>query len=322
MWLDLLALIGGMVILVLGADWLVDGAVGLARKLGVPMLVIGLVVVAYGTSLPEFVVSLLASIRGNAEIGVGNVLGSNVANVGLVLGLSATICPILVRDPALLKRELPLLTLVTGLGVFFLTDGVVERYEGAILLAGAIFFTVRSFLNPPKKEEEEAEEEQGAELPLWKILLLLVVGIAGLVGGAQLMVNGGSNVAKALGISERVIGLTIVAVGTSLPELATSAVSAFKGHSALAIGNVVGSNYFNLTCVMGAASTISPMKVDASGQWIDLAVMCGFTVILWPMMRTGHKISRVEGVILLAGYVGYITWLVIQSVQQATVVAA
>lgn len=323
MWLDILALLGGMVILVLGADWLVDGAVALAKRLGVSMLVIGLVIVAYGTSLPEFVVSVLASLRGSSEIAVGNVVGSNIANVGLVLGLSAVICPIVVSDPSILKKELPLLAVLTGIGIFFLSDGEVKRYEGFILIGFTIYYTVRSFIHPSKKEEDEDDEaEKESAMPFWKIILLLIVGIAGLVGGAQLMVNGGSNVAKALGVSERVIGLTIVAVGTSLPELAASAVSAYKGHSELAIGNVIGSNFFNIACVMGFASAITPMHVDSASQWVDLAVMAAFTVILFPMLRSGRKLSRLEGCILIAGYTGYIVWLVIQSVQQASMAAA
>ncbi len=306
-WIDIVQLLGGLVLLVLAADWLVDGAVGLARKLGMSMLIIGLTVVAYGTSFPELVVSIIAAFRGSPEIAVGNVLGSNIANICLVLGLTALVCPIPVRQESLLKRELPFLILVTGGAIYFMQSGDVARYEGLILLAAAVFFTVMSVRT--QSGAPESEEENEKIIPIWKALILVVLGVAGLVGGAHFMVEGASNLARAFGISERIIGLTIVAVGTSLPELAASISAAIKKQPDLALGNVIGSNFFNLTFVLGGAASIKPFAIDTHSQLVDFGVMSAVTLLLLPFCCSRRAISRIEGGFLACCYVGYIAWL-------------
>jgi len=301
-------LFGGLVLLVIAADWLVDGSVSLARRLGVPTFVVGLTIIAYGTSLPEFVVSILASFRDVADFAIGNIVGSNVANIGLVLGTTAVINIVAVKSNILYRRDFPFLGLATVLGVICIIDGQVSRIEGGILLTLAAVFTVLCLRTKPD------EEEDPGELTPWpKVSALVAIGLVGLVCGAHLMVEGGTEIARAYGISERIIGLTIVAIGTSLPELAASVAAAAKGHSELAIGNVVGSCLFNLAFVMGAAALISPLSVDAGAMKWDLVTMCGLTVGMFVMLRTGRRMSRMEGAVLLVCYAGFLTYLALSA---------
>ncbi|MEE2787541.1 MAG: calcium/sodium antiporter [Myxococcota bacterium] len=299
-------LFGGLVLLVVAADWLVDGAVALASRIGVAPFVVGLTVIAYGTSLPEFVVSILASSKGVADFAIGNIVGSNIANIGLVLGVAAVIHVIRIESDALFRRDLPLLTVVSIASILFFLDGTVDRIEGGGLLLVAVIFTVLSLRT---KDEGTENDEDGEVMSTRKMVVLLAIGLVGLVGGAQFMVEGGTFIARAYGISERIIGLTIVAIGTSLPELAASVAAATKGHPDLAVGNVVGSCLFNRAFVLGASALIHPLAVQFDGMFWDVTVMMALTVGMWGMLRTGAGMSRVEGMLLVASYAGFMVYV-------------
>lgn len=310
MAIDIAWLLGGLVLLVFAADWLVDGAVGIARRLSIPPLVVGLTIVAYGTSLPEFVVSLLAAQRDVAEFAIGNIVGSNIANIGLVLGAAAVIHPIAIRGGTLYRRDLPVLLATTVGAVVCFYDGYVSRLEGLLLLTAAVVFTVVS-LRAPEEEStaDDAPDDGGAPWP--KALIFLVIGLAGLVVSADRMVYGASNIAAEMGIDERIVGLTVVALGTSLPELAASVAGAIKGHPGLAVGNVVGSCFFNLAFVLGAAASIKPLPADPAAMVVDLAVMGGVTALMWGLLFFRRGLSRIDGGGLLAiyfGFMGYLVW--------------
>lgn len=313
MMIDIAWLVGGLVLLVFAADWLVDGAVGIARRLKIPPLVVGLTIVAYGTSLPEFVVSLLAAQRGVADFAIGNIVGSNIANIGLVLGVAALIHPIVVRGGTLYRRDLPILVFTTVGATLTFVDGRVSRIEGALLAIAAVAFTVVSLRAPAEESTaDDAPDDGGAPWP--RALIVFAVGIAGLVIAADRMVFGASNIAEALGVDPRIVGLTVVALGTSLPELAASVAGALKGHAGIAVGNVVGSCFFNLAFVLGASALIRPLPAEPGAMVVDLAVMGGLTGVMWLMLATGRRLTRVEGGVLLAAYVGFIGFLIWQVV--------
>ena len=307
---DALALAGGLTLLVGAASVLVRGAAALALRLGLTPLVVGLTVVAFGTSAPELVVSVQAALGGAGGIAVGNVVGSNVANVGLILALAVLVRPI-ASDPALLRRDLPALVAVTGLAVAVLWDRTVGRGEGAVLVAALVGYLVWSVR--AARREQAAVELPVAEPtgPAWRDALFVVGGLGGLVVGADLFVGGAVRIAEAAGVSNAVIGLTVVAVGTSLPELATSVVAALRGEGEMAAGNVVGSNVFNLLGILGVAALVDPLEAPGLRP-VDLAVMAAFTVALVPMMVSGRRLVRVESGVLLAGYVGYMAFLILQ----------
>ncbi|MGK0362793.1 MAG: cation:H+ antiporter, partial [Bradymonadia bacterium] len=282
MLIPIVSLIGGLILLVIASDQLVDGAVGIAHRLGISMLVVGLTIVAYGTSFPEFIVSLLAASRGVADFAAGNIVGSNIANIGLVLGMAAAICPFVVKSSTLFRRDMPLLFLATVSAGLVFMDGQVVRWEGLSLIAIAVVFTYLSLKHPGVVEVEGGNDEDPTAEPkeaMGASTLRLLLGAVGLVGGAHLMVEGGSAIASAYGISERVIGLTVVAVGTSLPELAASVAAALKGYPELAVGNVVGSCLFNLTFVLGASAAIHPLDVDMYAMRWDLVIMAALTLL-------------------------------------------
>ena len=310
----------GITILSFGGDALVRGASALAARLGVPPIAIGLTVVAFGTSSPELVVNLSASFNGTSEIGFGNVVGSNIANIGLLLGITALLWPISVHS-TIIAREIPMMVLATlvaialGLDAWFGTgDSAFSRGEGiALLLLFCVFMyytlaeVIRGRADDALAVESDAQIKPTAKLGL--SILLVVIGLAGLVVGGELAVRGATGIARALGMSDVVIGLTIVAVGTSLPELATSLIAARKGAVDMAVGNIVGSNIFNLLFIYGLTMTVAPAGVPASGG-IDLLVALGFAVALLIMAWTGNRrITRLEGALLLAGYVGYVVYL-------------
>ncbi|HZF48754.1 MAG TPA: calcium/sodium antiporter [Polyangiaceae bacterium] len=306
-------LLVGVVLLYFGAEWLVRGSVGLARAMGVRPLVIGLTVVAYGTSAPELVVSVVAATEGKSAIALGNVIGSNVANLGLILGLSALISPPRV-DRQLVLREIPVLLASALLLPVLLYDGVISRVDGAGLVIGVAAFTWFTLANAKKlpaaapilqevREEVEAEAAHGKPSTL---TLIAGVGLFGLVLGGKLFVDGATGFARALGMSERLVGLTIVAVGTSLPEMAASVVAALRGHSALAIGNIVGSNIFNILLILGGASVIAPIEGSLSSIAVDTALLLGLTAVAAMMMFGDRRISRLEGSILMVCYAAFI----------------
>ncbi len=312
MLLTVLMLLLGLTLLYVGAEGLVRGASCLGLKLGLTPLVIGLTVVAFGTSAPELLVSVQAGIAGQGAIAVGNVVGSNIANIGLILGLAALVRPIDVRAQ-LIRFELPLVIAVSVFLTILLWNGLVGRIEGLVLFLGVIAFTIYSLRaarakQAPEVEAEFAESMPTANRPTWQYVVITLVGLAVLVVGARVLVSAAVDIARAFGLSEALIGLTIIAIGTSLPELAASMVAAAKREGDIAVGNVLGSNLFNVLCVVGLAALIMPL--DAGGvSRIDLAVMIAFAVILLPIMRTRFVIGRLEGAGLVLIYAGYLAWL-------------
>ncbi len=314
--MDLGAVALGIVALVWGADRFVLGAAGVARNLGVSTLVIGLVIVGFGTSAPELLVSAMAGLDGATGLAVGNALGSNIANVGLVLGTTALIVPLAVHS-GVLKREFPVLLIMSFAALILLWDGYLGRLDGFILVAalvGLIYWTVRLALKERNHDPLQAEvaEEIPESITMGAALVWLVVGLVVLLVGARLVVWGAVNIAHAFGVSEVIIGLTIVAIGTSLPELAASVMGALKGEPDLAIGNVVGSNLFNLLGVLGVPALIHPATLDASVLSRDYPVMLGLTLALFLLAylrRSAPRIGRGGGLLLLGGYGAYMTTL-------------
>lgn len=308
----LLTIVVGFIALTWSADRFVLGASGTARHLGIPTLIIGLTIVGVGTSAPEMLVSAIAAWQGSSGIAVGNALGSNITNVGLILGATALIVPLQVRS-RLLRREIPLLFAIMALAYLFLLDGQLERWEGLVLLAGmAALLTWMGIQGRTGEEPDplgaEFESEIPADQSLGASLLWLAVGLVVLLASSRALVWAAVSIAEALGVSDLVIGLTIVALGTSLPEFAASLASARKGEHDIAIGNVIGSNMFNTLGVMGIAGTITPLSSDPATLYRDIPVMVGITLVFAVMAfsRYGHgRINRIEGALLLAAYIGY-----------------
>lgn len=312
MTIDLLLIAGGLVLLYLGAEGLVGGSSSLALRLGLSPLLVGLTVVAFGTSTPELTVSLLAALDGQGAISVGNVVGSNICNIGLILGLSALVRP-LRTSSQIVHIDVPLMIGVTVLAVVLLAGGSIGRATGALfclILAGYCVFSIRL---ARRSQADVLAEDFGKELRVSRRGLALdalwvVGGLGLLVAGSRLMVDGAVGMGRALGWSEAVIGLTVVAVGTSLPELAASVLAAVRGESDIAIGNIVGSNIFNLLAILGLSALAHP--IDATGIALsDLLVMLGFAVLLWPLAWWQRRICRWEAVLLLALYAAYVLWL-------------
>ena len=308
----------GFVLLYFGAEWLVKGSSSLARSLGLTPIVIGLTVVAFGTSAPELVVSLISSIQGKSMIAVGNVVGSNICNIALVLGLSAVFNPIK-SDPSVVRRDIPIMLTISVYLLLLTLNSTLGRIEGATLFAGIILYTFFNYYLAKKETTGAADikselEEIGFVASRPKQLLMIVAGIAGVVGGAQIVVDNAVLIMKILGVDEKFIGLTIVAFGTSLPELATSVVAAIRGEMDISIGNLVGSNVFNIMSVLGVASLVQPIAIPGgffeSGLWIDYLVMIFTSFLPWLMMRKYSTVTRKDGFILLFCYFGYLTYLI------------
>lgn len=309
---DLAIILAGLALLYFGGDRLVDDATDVARGLGVSPLVVGLTVVAFSTSMPELAASLAAVLDGAPGIAVGNVVGSNIANLGLILGATALIVPLKARA-RFLVREMPALVVASVAALAILVDGRLERVEAALLLAGLAAFLVWVLRRPPTEPglvRGEYEEEYG-EPPKRLVLSVagVALGVALLVLGARFLVHGAVGIARDAGVSERVIGLTLVALGTSLPELAGSIAAALKGKPDIALGNLVGSNLFNLLFILGATAAVRPLAVEAGPVTIDLAVMLGFTLVAWPFLWSRHTVGRLEGATLVAGYGVYVARL-------------
>ena len=308
-------LIAGLGLLYLGAQILVKGGAALALRLGLNALVVGLTVIAYGTSSPEMVVSVSASLQDNGAIAIGNVVGSNICNIALILGVCALVSP-LSASAQIIRREIPIMIGVSVVLAAMLWDEQLSRLEGGVLFAGIVVYTVLTVREARAETKGKAEQEYGEDFPagsmgLGKSVLLVVAGLGVLVVASQLFVGGAVVLAKSWGVTEAVIGLTVVAVGTSLPEFATSLVAAVRGHGDVAIGNVVGSNIFNVLGILGIAALINP--IDTSGlSRVDLATMVVAALAMLPAARSGGVISRLEGAILLVAYVGYTVWLVSQ----------
>lgn len=311
----------GLLLLVWGADRFVHGAAATARNLGIPPLLIGLTIVAVATSAPEILVSIVAALRGEPDLAIGNAIGSNIANIGMVLGIVAILRPIEMKS-ATLRREMPALLAVTLLTVSLFLDSFLSRVDGLVLLTGLIivmFWLTRLGFRSSSSDPLQAEFD--AEIPrhmsMRVAIFWLLVGIATLLVGAELMVDGAIDIAKALGVSEVVIGVTLVALATSLPELAVSAVSAFRGEYGLAIGNIVGSNIFNLLAVIGIAAVIQPAVLPPSVLSLHIFVMVAFTLVLFAMTYEYDGrglITRLEGFALLGAYLAYQAYVVVQNV--------
>lgn len=303
---------GGFALLVGGADGLVRGAASLALRLGLTPMVVGLTVVAIGTSAPEVVVTARAALAGQGDVAVGNVVGSNICNIGLILGLTALLYPVKVGFQ-LVKIDLPVLLAVTFAGIWVLHDGVVTRLEGFLLTIGAVGYVAGSVWLARRVGTPEVEAEYTASMPprrgsVGRDVLWIVGGLVLLVAGSHLLVNGAVVLAGALGVSEAIVGLTVVAIGTSLPELATSLVAAWKKEPDIAIGNVVGSNIFNLLGVLGLGGALAAISAPGLSR-IDVGAMLLMAVALLPLAWTGWKLHRWEGGVLLGAFAVYLWWL-------------
>lgn len=321
---DIAFFLVGLVLIVKGADWLTDGAASIARRFGIPTLVIGLTIVAIGTSAPEFVVSMLGAIHKSPDIAIGNVVGSNIFNILGMMGATALISPILLTRGNVM-RDLPIMNLAVGALFVMLADTILDeeatlnylsRAEGLILLC---FFTIYMYYTfwlakkEKKKKNANANEIKDKSRNLWLSVLIFLVGLGCLIGGGELMVDGASGIARSLGVSDAIIALTIVSIGTSAPELATSITAARKGDNAMAVGNVVGSVVFNTLLILGASSLVYPLPMKGI-TYIDLSVEMGAALLFWLFSYIGRKrfiITRLEGAIMVLLQIGYYVWLVI-----------
>lgn len=369
MAINIVLLVLGVIIVLKGADWLTDGAVNIATRFGVSQMVIGLTIVAMGTSMPEFCVSMVSALKGTPDLAVGNVVGSNTLNTLLIVGCSALVAPIMVKRSSV-KRDIPFAVVASLLMLLFCLDGAIGRVDAAVLFAGFCLFmfvtlkyaktteehaaTVatmgaamataaaasasvseastshtsapKASTSQPSASEASTSQSSASEsstsqpsapeasvASMLKAVVMLVVGLLCLIAGSNMFVDNASFVASSLGVSDAVIGLTIVAGGTSLPELATSMVSAKKGNSDIAIGNVIGSNVFNILMIIGITGLVKPMHI-AGITTLDLIMMLASMLLMWFFCRTTYKVKRWEGAVLTIVYLAYLTWLVMNAV--------
>lgn len=317
MFLSIISFIVGIVLVILGADWLTKGASGIARRFGVSELVIGLTIVALGTSLPELVISVGSAIKGSSGIALGNVIGSNIFNGLLILGVTALITPIRFNS-RMLTREIPfnllasvVLILVSGSMLVGGGKGeFVTRYSGLLLLCFLAVF-VRYTFSIPNDDDDEALEKP---MSIGKVLMFIMLGLAGLIFGGNIFVNGATELARVAGLSEAVIGITVVSAGSSLPELAVSVSAARKGNVGIALGNVLGSNILNIFLILGCSATITPISLDGF-SFVDFYVLLASSLLIYIVTRFGGKavINRIEGVLLVSGYIAYTTYLIMNA---------
>ena len=351
MAINIVLLVLGVIIVLKGADWLTDGAVNIATRFGVSQMVIGLTIVAMGTSMPEFCVSMVSALKGTPDLAVGNVVGSNTLNTLLIVGCSALVAPIMVKRSSV-KRDIPFAVVASLLMLLFCLDGAIGRVDAAVLFAGFCLFMFVTLKYAKTTEEHAAavatngaatataiseasssqtsaleasssqasaheasssEASQASGTSMLKAVVMLVVGLLCLIAGSNMFVDNASFVASSLGVSDAVIGLTIVAGGTSMPELATSMVSAKKGNSDIAIGNVIGSNVFNILMIIGITGLVKPMHI-AGITTLDLIMMLASMLLMWFFCRTTYKVKRWEGAVLTIVYLAYLTWLVMNAV--------
>lgn len=351
MAINIVLLVLGVIIVLKGADWLTDGAVNIATRFGVSQMVIGLTIVAMGTSMPEFCVSMVSALKGTPDLAVGNVVGSNTLNTLLIVGCSALVAPIIVKRSSV-KRDIPFAVVASLLMLLFCLDGAIGRVDAAVLFAGFCLFMFVTLKYAKTTEEPAAavatngaatataiseasssqtsaleasssqvsaheasssEASQASGTSMLKAVVMLVVGLLCLIAGSNMFVDNASFVASSLGVSDAVIGLTIVAGGTSLPELATSMVSAKKGNSDIAIGNVIGSNVFNILMIIGITGLVKPMHI-AGITTLDLIMMLASMLLMWFFCRTTYKVKRWEGAVLTIVYLAYLTWLIMNAV--------
>lgn len=356
MAINIVLLVLGVIIVLKGADWLTDGAVNIATRFGVSQMVIGLTIVAMGTSMPEFCVSMVSALKGTPDLAVGNVVGSNTLNTLLIVGCSALVAPIMVKRSSV-KRDIPFAVVASLLMLLFCLDGAIGRVDAAVLFAGFclfMFVTLKyakttegpaaavatngaatttaiseastsqassseassSETSAPEASSSETSAQEASQVSgtsMLKAVVMLVVGLLCLIAGSNMFVDNASFVASSLGVSDAVIGLTIVAGGTSLPELATSMVSAKKGNSDIAIGNVIGSNVFNILMIIGITGLVKPMHI-AGITTLDLIMMLASMLLMWFFCRTTYKVKRWEGAVLTIIYLAYLTWLIMNAV--------
>lgn len=351
MAINIVLLVLGVIIVLKGADWLTDGAVNIATRFGVSQMVIGLTIVAMGTSMPEFCVSMVSALKGTPDLAVGNVVGSNTFNTLLIVGCSALVAPIMVKRSSV-KRDIPFAVVASLLMLLFCLDGAIGRVDAAVLFAGFCLFMFVTLKYAKTTEElaaavatngaatataisdasssqtsdhkasssetsdheaSSSEASQVSGTSMLKAVVMLVVGLLCLIAGSNMFVDNASFVASSLGVSDAVIGLTIVAGGTSMPELATSMVSAKKGNSDIAIGNVIGSNVFNILMIIGITGLVKPMHI-AGITTLDLIMMLASLLLMWFFCRTTYKVKRWEGAVLTIVYIAYLTWLVMNAV--------
>ena len=317
MILSILSFVAGIVLVILGADWLTKGASALARRFNMSELLIGLTIVAIGTSLPELVISTGSALKGSSGLALGNIIGSNIFNGMLILGVTALLCPIKF-DAKMLTREIPfnllasvVLILVSGSMLVGGSPGeMVTRYGGMILLCFLAVFVRYTF----SITNDGGDEEAGEMMPVWKVLLFIAAGLAALIFGGNIFVDGATEIARVLGLSEAVIGITIVSAGSSLPELAVSVSAARKGNVGIALGNVLGSNILNIFFILGVSATITPIALDGF-SFVDYYVLLASSLLIYIVTRFGGKavINRFEGAVLVAGYVAYTTYLIMNA---------
>ena len=346
MAINIVLLVLGVIIVLKGADWLTDGAVNIATRFGVSQMVIGLTIVAMGTSMPEFCVSMVSALKGTPDLAVGNVVGSNTLNTLLIVGCSALVAPIMVKRSSV-KRDIPFAVVASLLMLLFCLDGAIGRVDAAVFFAGFCLFMFVTLKYAKTTEEHAAtvatsgaatttaiseastsqassseasssetsapKASQASGTSMLKAIVMLVVGLLCLIAGSNMFVDNASFVASSLGVSDAVIGLTIVAGGTSLPELATSMVSAKKGNSDIAIGNVIGSNVFNILMIIGITGLVKPMHI-AGITTLDLIMMLASMLLMWFFCRTTYKVKRWEGAVLTIVYLAYLTWLIMNAV--------
>lgn len=306
MLIDIILIVLGVVLVLTGADRLTEGASALARKMNIPEIIIGLTIVAAGTSAPELFVSLVSALKGTPDLAVGNVVGSNTMNAMLIVGCAAMVAPMVISRSTV-KKDIPFSVGASMLLILLAFDSFMSRIDGIILLIGFAVFMAYTLLQAKKGQVEDAGEVK--QINPWLSTLYVVLGLAMLVAGSNLFVDSASSVAYALDVSEGVVGLTVVAGGTSLPELATSVVAARKGQSAIAIGNVIGSNVFNILLILGLTATISPLQIEGITT-IDMAVMLLSVALVWLFSFTKFTVERWEGALLVVGYLAYLGWLI------------
>jgi len=305
--LNIVFIVIGIALVLWGADRMTDGAVALAQRMNIPQIVIGLTVVAIGTSAPELFISLISALKGTPDLAVGNVVGSNIFNTMLIVGAAALISPMLIA-PSTVKKDIPFTVVASVLLALFCLDNNISRLDALAFFVLFIIFMVYT-VRMGKRGGSEVEHESDKDYSVTKSVCFVALGLACLILGSNVFVEGAKNVAAAMGVSDAVIGLTVVAGGTSLPELATSVVAARKGRSALAIGNVLGSNVFNILMILGITGLICPMQLSGITR-VDIAMLMVSILLVWLFSFTRYKLERWEGVLLLVLFFGYMGWLI------------
>ena len=312
MILNVLFIFVGIVLVLWGADRLTDGAVAVAEKMKMPQIVIGLTIVAMGTSMPEFCVSLVSALKGTTDLAVGNIVGSNIFNTLLIVGVSAWVAPMTILKSTV-RKDIPFALFASVILLIMCLDGNISRLDAGLLFVLFLIFMYVTLKGAKTKDDDataktDSIEDNKKPMATWLSIVWIIVGLACLIGGSNLFVEGATKVAEHIGVSEAVIGLTIVAGGTSLPELATSVVSARKGNSGIAIGNVLGSNVFNILAILGVTGVITPMHLQGITM-LDLSMMVFSTLLVWLFSFTKYKIARWEGIVLTIVFIGYMVVL-------------